>query len=319
MIKSESRVDFTPLRHYSSLFKILRIVRRVRMVLVRLLVLAIIAGVFGIIFYVLRSMDHQIGIENSTEVSSHSYEYSYDSSSSTIDLGLLLWLAISIPIIFYILKLVYMNMIWQAFAKKNGFQVVEPRDRVAVETVSVPSFRGKLLALSAGIVTGIYRGTPFALFTRQYKEGGILRWRERQMDTILMLSMPVRLPHIVINARSNEKARRSNLSTSFPGDYHFRFEGTYGGKYDVYAEPASRIMTLQLFTPDVLMVLYEKLSNADIEIQGDKLWIVQRYGVLNDKLAHDLFEASNALYGELEKQIGSARLLEKTATAPTLG
>lgn len=311
MTSNGNQVDFTPLRHYSRVFKILRIIRRVRMVLVRLLVLAIIAGVFGIIFYILRSIEHQIGAEDSAGSSSYSYEYSYDGSSSTIDLGLLLWLAISIPIIFYVLKLVYMNMIWQAFAKKNGFQVVESRDRAAVEIVSVPSFRGKLLALSAGIVTGIYRGTQFALFTRQYKEGGILRWREHQMDTILMLSMPARLPHIVINARGNERARRSNLSASFPGNYHFRFEGVYGSKYDVYAEPASRITTLQLFTPDVLMVLYDKLPNADIEIQGDKLWIVQRYGVLDDSLAYDLFEASHALYGELEKQVRSARLLEK--------
>jgi hypothetical protein len=175
--------------------------------------------------------------------------------------------------------------------------------------MKVPSFQGKMLSLSLGPIQGLYGKHRFALHSRQYKEGGVLRWRERQMDTVLTLILPATLPHIVINARSNERARRSNMTKSFPAANKFQFEGAMGAKYDAYTKPESRVIALQLFTPDVLQVLYDRLPSADVELLGDKLWIVQRYGVLDDMLAKKMLKAADALYAELEKQLRVAGLL----------
>ena len=210
-----------------------------------------------------------------------------------------------------------MDTIWRAFATKNNYKIINQGNFAATAVERVPSFKAKAISFSSGVITGAYKNLEFALFTRQYKEGGLLRWRERQMDTVLAIFVPGQVPHIVVNARDNERARRSNLSASFPDSHQFHFEGTYGDKYDAYASPLSRVIALQLFTPDVLAVIYEKLPHADIEMKGNKIWIVQRYGVLDDKLAGSLFEAGGQLYEELIKQMKSARLLEQTATVTT--
>lgn len=242
------------------------------------------------------------------------YSYSYEFGGESDWSGVIIWFVIAAGFAQWILTLVAMGVAWDNFAKANGFKMMDATDPVAVQkAMSVPSFKGKWLNRGMSPIIGKYGDHTFSLFNRQYKEGGLLRWRERHMDTIVVLDVPANLPHIVINARGNERARRSNLSKSFPVENKFQFEGAMGARYDVYAKPESRVTALQLFTPDVLQVLYEKLPNADLELLGDKLWIVQRYGILDDKLARTMLEAAAALYDELEKQLKVAGLLHVNA------
>jgi hypothetical protein len=241
--------------------------------------------------------------------SSTEYYYEINPEGKTYSISWVFWLPILIFVVPFVLTSVTMSYAWDRFAKVNGFTQLPPVDPHTRSIMKVPSFQGKLLAMSLGPIQGAYKDHPFALHSRQYKEGGLLRWREKQMDTVLTMLLPVTLPHIVINARGNERARRSNLSKSFPSENKFQFEGTMGSRYDVYAKPESRVTALQLFTPDVLQVLYEKLPNADLELLDDKLWIVQRYGVLDDKLAQTMLQAADSLYDELEKQLRVAGLL----------
>jgi hypothetical protein len=239
------------------------------------------------------------------------YSYSYEFGGESDWTGVVIWLLIAAGVGQWILTWVAMAVAWDNFAKANGFKMMDATDPVAVhKAMSVPSFQGKLFSRGMSPIIGKYGDRTFSLFSRQYKEGGLLRWRERQMDTIVVLNVPANLPHIVINARGNERARRSNLSKSFPQENKFQFEGAMGNRYDVYAKPESRVTALQLFTPDVLQVLYDRLPSADIELLGDKLWIVQRYGVLDDKLAQTMLQAGDALYSELEKQLRVAGLLQ---------
>ena len=301
MTDGESQADFTPLKYYSTAFKVARWIRRARMILVRLFFLFIVIVIASFLL----------------NIRSLSYSVSYHSSGGSISLDGIVFLLVFIPLIFFVLRMQLMDMIWRAFAAKNNYKIINQGNFAATAVEKVPSFRAKAISFSSGVITGAYQNLEFAFFTRQYKEGGLLRWRERQMDTVLTIFMPGNLPHIIINARDNERARRSNLSASFPDDHRFNFEGVYGDKYDVHTNPSSRITTLQLFTPDVLTVLYEKLPQADIEIKGNKLWVVQRYGILNDTLARNLFEAGSQLYEELYKQMRSARLIERPTADAT--
>jgi hypothetical protein len=282
------------------------------MILVRIFWALLFLAIFALIAWWYIWANQQLD-KPMPEDTTHSYSYYYEVNpdGKTYDIS---WVFPTLMLVFFgpfIITMVVMSSAWNRFARANGFTVLSDgqSQTQAMAVMKVPSFRGKLLATSLMPVQGKYKEMNFTLHTRQYKEGGVLRWRERQMDTVLTLLLPADLPHIVINARGNEKARRSNLSKSFPAEHKFQFEGPLGANYDVYAEPTARIVTLQLFTPDVVQVLYDKLPTADIELQGDKLWIVQRYGVLDDQLARTMVEAADGLYIELEKQLRVAGLL----------
>lgn len=277
----------------------------VRVVLIGLLIVLIV-GMISLYMTAMQAAG-QIPDESASE---QTYGFSYSFGGESDWSGVIIWFLIAAGIAQWILTFVAMGVAWDNFAKANGFKMMSTTDPHAVQkAMSVPSFQGKLFKSGMPPITGRYGVHTFSLFSRQYKEGGVLRWRERQMDTIVVLDVPASLPHIVINARGNERARRSNLSKSFPQENKFQFEGAMGSRYDVYAKPESRVTALQLFTPDVLQVLYDKLPNADLELLDDKLWIVQRYGVLDDKLAQTMLQAGDSLYGELEKQLRVAGLL----------
>jgi hypothetical protein len=303
-------IDYSPLALYSKLFLFFRLIRRIKMIVVRILWALVVIAILGAIAFYYIWANQQLD-KPVTDREGYSYSSSYRSDGETYDVSWVLPTLLLIGFGPFIITMVMMGTSWSRFAQANGFKILsEEKSRgQAMDVMKVPSFRGKLLAVSLMPIQGRYKNMDFTLHTRQYKEGGVLRWRERQMDTILTLLLPADLPHIVINARGNEKARRSNLSQSFPAEHRFQFEGPLGANYDVYAEPSARIVTLQLFTPDVVQVLYDKLPTADIELKGGKVWIVQRYGVLDERLARTMVEAADELYGQLEKQLRVAGLL----------
>jgi hypothetical protein len=301
-------LDFRPLATYSKFFVFFRLVRRIKMVVVRVFWVAVLAAVItGLVWAYIWANQMLDNPPADTETTT-SYSYEFGGDNKTYDISWILPVLFGIFVLPKVISWYAMGSAWDGFAKKNKLKhVTDMADTLSV--MNVPSFKGKLLSTSLTPLTGVYDALQFTLFTRQYKEGGLLRWRERQMDTVLTLTVPANLPHVVINAKGNERARRSNMLASYPSEHRFQFEGPLGSKYDVYADPDSRIVALQLFTPDVLQVLYEKLPKADVELQGEKIWIVQRYGILDDELAELMFGAAESLYGELEKQIRSARLM----------
>jgi len=218
-----------------------------------------------------------------------------------------------------IILLISMSAAWKKFADDNpDFHYMQPstspQDKSiyvagsSVPQMTIPSFKGKPLRMSLYPIIGKIADVNFGFFTRTYKEGGLVRWRERQMDTILWLELPKNLPNIVIDATANERARHSNKSKHFDSSWKFQFEGAHGAHYNVYADPNNRITALQLFTPDVLDVIYSSFPDVDIEINGTTIWFVKRYGVLNDVLAKQMFEAIEKLIPELFRQIQVAQL-----------
>lgn len=308
-MQNQKAIDFSSLKLYSKLFLFFRTVKRFKMILVRAIFFLIVLAIAVFLVYafvIVQLYPESLNNESSTII----YKSSYESNESGEPFNLLNLFFPLLALYFgpTIMTLFYMGFVWKKFAFKNGFTLIDRTMSEYKDIMNVPSFRGKLITSSVGPIAGDYDGKNFALFTRQYKEGGILRWRERQMDTILTLFVPADLPHIVINAKANERARRSNLSTKFDDGWRFKFEGTQGEHYEVYTAHENRIVALQLFTPDVLDILYSKLPTTDIELKGDKIWFVQRYCVLDDQRARNLYEAVGSIESELRKQIESARL-----------
>lgn len=291
-MNNKNTIDFSPLKGFGTPLRIDTWLRRMFRIGLWLVFLGLIGLVAFVVIYLFRE------IESGSGGGSWSY-----SSSSSVDASFVY----EIPVMLFLAWMIAMSWCgtaWQLFAKKNNFSI-EADDAKARELQTVPSFRGKQLSWRFYPIIGTIGQMKFVLFIRIYKEGGILRWRERKMDTIMMLQLNKELPHIVVNARANERARRSNLSVRYPNEMKFQFEGTYGTKYENYTAPADRVVALQVFTPDVLDTLYTKLPTTDIEIQGNRMWLVQRYTVLDDRSAQELFEAATALYDEISHQTAS--------------
>lgn len=316
-------LDYTPLKTYARVLRSVVVIQRMGMVLFRLLCILFIASVIWAIVTASntanQSSDGQIPNATSQptvktevmpdgETTTYSYSCSGSECPTQVTFFVLLLAFVLFPGQFAFVSLLTSlgimiagSIPWSKFAQRNQFRV-ETNINDAIALMKIPSFKGKLLAVKLFPIVGVYDAMPFAIFTRIYKEGGVLRWRERKMDTIMRLELPVSLPHIVINARANEKVRASNLTERFDSSMKFQFEGIYGTHYDVYAAKTDRVTALQVFTPDVLEVLYAKLPTTDIEIQGNAMWLVQRYVVLDDVVASKVFDAASDLYSKLSKQ-----------------
>jgi hypothetical protein len=290
------QVDYSALKHYSTAFTIFKWVKRIYMIVLRVAFLVLIYHI-GKTLYSTGSISYESTSSGTTKLSFNPI------------ILVLIWLSPGMILI------VTMGLALQKFTKANkGFSMgdlswaAKGIPNSAMSHMVIPSFKGKMLRVSLQPVVGLLAVGQFGLFARHYREGGILRWRERQMDTIMWYDLPKDIPHIVINARSNEHARRSNLSKHFAADYKFQFEGAQGPNFDIYAAPQDRITALQLFTPDVIDRLYTLMPNVDIEIEGRTIWFVWRYAVLNDRVVHQLFDATSVFMPGLNTQIRNAQI-----------
>ncbi len=286
-----SEVTYDALKTYSTLFTVYKWTKRIRMIAFRLLLLAFMLFTTYLL------------------VAEKTYANYLEGSVSFNPLGLVLvWFLLKIAL------LSFMQHSIEEFVKaNNGFSLAtlsfsERKDpKSPMSRMNVPSFRGKPLRVSMSPIVGTLEAGRFGLYARHYKEGGLLRWRERQMDTVMWYELDETIPHIIINARANERAKVSNLSANFNESWKFQFEGAEGATFDAYVAREHRITALQLFTPDVLAVLYEKLQFVDIEIKNGTIWFVWRYAVLNDKVTKTLFESTGELMKQLQKQIDARR------------
>jgi len=149
-----NRINPTPLRRFSLLFVTYIWLKRIRMIAFRILILAFIFDYFA-----------------------GSRIVEFESSGST---DLILWL-IFVWIIANFMLLIWMNKYWRKFAEVNGFDISsESSLSNAHYDQQVPSFQNKKLALSLVSIRGYFDEIKFSFFTRIYKEGGIIRWREKK-------------------------------------------------------------------------------------------------------------------------------------------
>ena len=304
--------DYSPLKHFPVMFWVYIWAKRVPMLLVRLAVLAglvyLVVSIVTAYILIMNAPPESLASSSASETTTVEYSCGTGEGqqpcpgSEIISIGLKLFLPgiVLYLIVTSVVLWQFMATPWRRFARYNHLHVENDPENIK-DMIRVPSFKKHLSRIATNPIVGELDGIRFTLFVRMYKEGGILRWRERKMDTILMLEIPQQLPHIVINARANEKARRSNMSSQIDGAVKFQFEGVSGAHYDAYATSGGEAMAFNVFSPDVLSVLYSQLPMTDVEVDGSHLWFVQRYTVLNDKTAKKLFESAFALYAKIAK------------------
>ncbi|OYW41782.1 hypothetical protein B7Z28_02160, partial [Candidatus Saccharibacteria bacterium 32-45-3] len=205
----KNEVDFSPLKNFSKVFLIYIWIKRVRMMLVRLAFLVMVGFIFFIVLSYFTALES--AIQNGTpapEIQDMSYVCGGDTGRACpmIDININAGMIIFMVYFLYLIPFLWMMFGWNRFAQVNHFTLENGWRRIKSMT-TIPSFKKRLSYSPVAPIVGELRGMKLMFFSRMYKEGGILRWRERKMDTILMIELPQGLPHIIINARANEKAR----------------------------------------------------------------------------------------------------------------
>lgn len=135
-----------------------------------------------------------------------------------------------------------------------------------------PSLPGMIFGQgSAREATDVLRGTAprFVEFGNyRYTTGsGKNRTTHRWGYVAVKLSSP--LPHIVLDATSNNSLFGSNLPASFDRDQRLSLEGDFDRHFALYCPQGYERDALYLFTPDVMARFIDSAAALDVEIVDD--------------------------------------------------
>ncbi len=154
------------------------------------------------------------------------------------------------------------------FARANGmsWHPVSP----------APPLPGMIFAQGSGRqATDVVRGTVprFVEFgNHQYTTGsGKNQTTHRWGYVAVKLTSP--LPHIVLDATSNNALFGSNLPTSFDRGQRLRLEGDFDRHFALYCPKGYEPDALYLFTPDIMARFIDHAAALDVEIVDDWLFL----------------------------------------------
>ena len=90
----------------------------------------------------------------------------------------------------------------------------------------------------------------------------------------LRLELPRRLPHVVLDAKSNNfLGKFSNLSSAYKGSQRLSLEGDFDKYFTLYAPDSHKRDALYVFTPDVMQAMIDAAHEYDAEIIDNNLYL----------------------------------------------
>jgi hypothetical protein len=87
------------------------------------------------------------------------------------------------------------------------------------------------------------------------------------------IKLDVPLPHIVLDATSNNSLFGSNLPATFDKDQRLRLEGDFDEYFSLYCPAGYERDALYLFTPDIMARFIDNAAALDVEIVDDWLFL----------------------------------------------
>jgi hypothetical protein len=99
------------------------------------------------------------------------------------------------------------------------------------------------------------------------KSSTVYRWG------YLALKLDRRLPHMVLDATSNNLLFGSNLPRRFGKDSILSLEGDFDRYFTLYCPPEYGRDALYVFTPDLMALLIDESSAFDVEIVDDWMFV----------------------------------------------
>jgi hypothetical protein len=156
----------------------------------------------------------------------------------------------------------------ERFAAANGMTFVP--------TFAAPALPGMIFGVgNARASSDLVRGTKprFVEFANyQYTTGsGKNRTTHRWGYVAIKLDVP--LPHIVLDATSNNGLFGSNLPMAFDKDQKLSLEGDFDRYFSLYCPQGYEQDALYLFTPDIMARFIDNAAALDVEIVDDWLFL----------------------------------------------
>ncbi|PZQ88253.1 MAG: hypothetical protein DI534_12385 [Leifsonia xyli] len=101
---------------------------------------------------------------------------------------------------------------------------------------------------------------------------------ERSIDIgYLAITLPRRVPNMVLDARSNDRGPFSSLIRRPAASQHLSLEGDFDTRFRLYVPTGYERDALYVFTPDLMALLIDETGDLDVELRDDRL-IVYRPG-----------------------------------------
>lgn len=133
------------------------------------------------------------------------------------------------------------------------------------------------------------------------------------------------LPHIVLDATSNNGLFGSNLPSSFDPDQRLGLEGDFDQYFSLYCPRGYEADALYLFTPDIMARFIDNAAALDVEIVDDWLFLYAKrdFSTLDPATWAWLFSVVGALLDKLAQWARwrderlALTLAEQPAPAPT--
>lgn len=119
----------------------------------------------------------------------------------------------------------------------------------------------------------------------------------------LSIKLPRRLPNMVLDSRKNNLfGRISNLPDAFKSDQKLSLEGDFDKYFTLYAPDEYKQDALYVFTPEIMQLLIERVSDYDIEIVDDYIFLYKKDGF--DLTSADLLQSLFTLASKIQLEIG---------------
>ncbi|KRA25188.1 hypothetical protein ASD65_12720 [Microbacterium sp. Root61] len=183
------------------------------------------------------------------------------------------------------------------FARANGMTYVP--------VLNDPSLPGMIFGQGGGRqAVDLVRGTKprFVEFGNYRYTTGSGKNRTTHRWGYVAVRLDVPLPHIVLDALSNNSLFGSNLPIPFDRDQRLSLEGDFDKSFALYSPRGYEGDALYLFTPDIMARFIDNAAAMDVEIVDDWLflyakrdfstldpatwaWLFSVVGALLDKLA----------------------------------
>lgn len=101
---------------------------------------------------------------------------------------------------------------------------------------------------------------------------------ERSLEMgYLAITLPRRVPHMVLDARSNDRGPFSSLLRRPAASQHLSLEGDFDTRFRLYVPSGYERDALYVFTPDLMALMIDEAGDLDVELRDDQL-IVYRPG-----------------------------------------
>ena len=215
-----------------------------------------------------------------------------------------------------------------AFAAANGFSYAATAAPPALgdglwEQVSMGTVRDRVSGpgWEAGRITGGSRSA-----SRTEQRGGwtvttsvSVSTPERSLEVgYLAITLPRRLPQMILDARSNDRGPFSSLLHRPRGDQVLSLEGDFDRHFRLYVPSGYERDALYVFTPDLMALCIDETGDLDVEIRDDRLIVTAPGGFdLHRVETWQRFERIRHTVGALAWN-QTDRYVDERATPPAL-